>query len=125
MNGVTHLKKIISLILLAALSLSLFSCKLDIDQAKDDNDELPGSDFKMTAIITELGEKITVDVIKSEYTSGIHLVITSDKTDFRGKDGSPIKRSDLKVGDTVEILYSGQVMMSLPPQIVAAKITVI
>ena len=49
--------------------------------------------------------------------------ITSDSTVFCNSDGKKIKKSDLSVGDTVEIFYSGQVMMSYPPQIVAAKIT--
>ena len=106
-----------------ALTLSFASCRLDFDTANDSEDT-PGSEFKMVAVITELGEKILVDVLESEYTFGPHLVITSDKTEYYGKDGEKASRGDLNVGDTVEILYSGQVMMSLPPQIVAAKITV-
>lgn len=116
------------------MTLSLASCisfsdifdKSEDDDSGDDNVDgtKPGSDFKMTAIITELGDKIAIDVIESEYTSGIHWVIIADATEFYAKDGSAITRSDLKVGDTVEILYSGQVMMSYPPQIVAARFTV-
>ena len=53
----------------------------------------------------------------------MHIVITGEQTDFYGRDGEHISRGALRVGDTVEIVYSGQVMMSYPPQIVARKIT--
>ena len=117
------MKKILRIALFIAFSLALTSCRLDFDAASDEG--APGSDFKMTALITEIGEKITVDVTKSEYTSGILLVITGDKTEYFDKAGNKISRADLTVGSTVEILYSGQVMMSYPAQIVAARITVI
>ncbi len=79
----------------------------------------------MRAVIRDIGEKIEVEVTESEYTFGIHWVITHDATAFYGKDGSVISRGDLNVGDNVEILYSGQVMLSYPPQIVAHRITVL
>ena len=127
------MKKTLLTLLLFILTFSLASCistdifnKGEDDDGGDDNVDgtKPGSDFKMTAVITELADKIAIDVIESEYTSGIHWVIIADATEFYAKDGSRITRGDLKVGDTVEILYSGQVMMSYPPQIVAARFTV-
>lgn len=129
------MKKILITILLFSLTLSLASCTLlkDIfnkgsgdDKNNNDNDDgtKPGSDFKMIAKVNEVADKISVDVIESEYTSGIHWVITAKATEYFDKNGNAILRSDIKVGDTVEILYSGQVMMSYPPQIVAARITV-
>ena len=103
----------------------LFSKGEDDNSTDTNNDDTrPGSDFKMIAVITETSSNIAVDVIESEYTSGIHWVNIASSTEFYAKDGSRISRSDLKVGDTVEILYSGQVMMSYPPQIVAARISV-
>ena len=81
---------------------------------------------KMTATVKNISDKIEVEVIEGEYgASGIYWVITYDETAFAGKDGEKITRADLKVGDTVEILYGGQVMMSYPPQIVAGRITVL
>lgn len=126
------MKKILLTILLFALTFSLCSCSvIDKVLGKDDDNEndngdgsKPSGDVRMVAKITDLGEKIAVDVIESEYTSGIHWVIIASGTEFFDKNGNAIERSDLKVGDTVEILYSGQVMMSYPPQIVAARITV-
>lgn len=79
---------------------------------------------KMTARVNAIGDKIEVEVIESEYTSGPYFVITGDGTEYT-KNGSKISRDDIKVGDTVEIYYSGQVMLSYPPQIVAHKIIVV
>ena len=79
---------------------------------------------KMTARVTAIGDKIEVEVIESEYTSGPYHVITSGDTVFQ-KNGIKIDRDGIKVGDTVEIYYSGQVMLSYPPQIVAHKIAVV
>ncbi len=128
------MKKILTAILLFTLTFSLASCsavesifrKNNDEEPNNDHDDgtKPGSDFKMTAKVTEVFDKIAVDVIESEYTSGIHWVNTAKATEYFDKNGNAISRSDIKVGDTVEILYSGQVMMSYPPQIVAAQITV-
>ena len=132
------MKRILTAILLLALTLSLASCSLfsrvfgksnDNDNDNDSNDHddgsKPGSDFNMTASVTEIGDKIAVEVIESPYgNTGPFWVNTAKATEYFDKDGNAITRSDIHVGDTVEILYSGQVMMSYPPQIVAAKITV-
>ena len=83
-----------------------------------------GRSVSMIARIDKLGERLEVTVLESEYTFGTHWVITPEETEYFGKDGSPISRDELRVGDTVEILYSGQVMLSMPPQIVAARISV-
>ena len=95
------------------------------DNTESEKMEKISESVKMRAVIKEIGEKIEVEVTESEYTFGIHWVITHSSTAYYGKAGESITRSDLNVGDTVEILYSGQVMLSYPPQIVAAKITVV
>ena len=77
---------------------------------------------RMRAEITAIGEKIEVEVLESEYTSGPHWVIVGDKTAVEDKDGKRLDLSSLSVGDTVEIFYNGQVMLSYPPQIVALRI---
>ena len=81
--------------------------------------------FHMKATVKSVGEKIEVDVIEAEYTSGVHWVITGEETEYRGKNGEELTRADVHPGATVEILYNGQVMMSYPPQIVARCITVL
>ncbi len=92
-----------------------------------DNGAEPQKDVAgMTATVTAVSEKIEVSVINGDYgASGPYLVIVSDGTTLIGKNGEGITRDDIRVGDTVEIRYGGQVMMSYPPQIVAAKITVV
>ncbi len=77
---------------------------------------------KMTARVTAVGERIEVEVIESEYTSGPYFIITNSDTEYLGKDGGKILRAAIRVGDTVEITYSGQVMLSYPPQVVAYSI---
>jgi len=85
--------------------------------------ELDG-EVVMTARVTAIGDRLEVEVIASEYTSGPHWVIIDKSTKFEYADGSRASKSDLKEGDTVEIRYNGQVMLSYPPQIVAHKIII-
>lgn len=124
------MKKIFLTVILLMLTLSLCSCNMldkffDNDEECENRDDTkPRGDVRMVAVIIEMGEKISVDVIESEYTTGIHWVLTSGGTEFFDQKGNAIERSDLKPSDKVEILYSGQVMMSYPPQIVAARISV-
>ena len=114
------MKRILAVFLLLILSLSILaSCG---DEPSDTTPDVNG--VTMTARIEAMGEKIEVMVTESEYTWGTHLVITSDDTQYVGKNGERITRDKLSVGQTVEIIYSGQVMLSYPPQIVAKKITV-
>ncbi len=80
---------------------------------------------KMTAIIKNIDDKIEVEVIEGQYgATGIYWVNFSDDTVFTNAEGVRLSVSSLKVGDTVEITYGGQVMMSYPPQIVALKIEI-
>ncbi len=117
------MKRILAFVLLLSLcALSVLGC----DKEKPENTEEPQDDsFEMTATITELGEKLLVNVTEAEYAEGPYLVIVSDATEILDKEGNKTEKTDLLVGDAVKIWYSGRVMMSLPPQIVAAKITVL
>ena len=78
----------------------------------------------MTAEIVKIEEKIEVTVLESPVAEGPYLVITGEQTVYRNAKGKSVTRDDLAVGDTVCIAYSGQVMMSYPPQIVALSITI-
>jgi len=108
------MKKLLPFISLLLSIPLLFSCSKD-------NGEKIGDSVEMKARIDEIGEKITVTVTESEYAFGTYWVITPKETVYLNKDGEGISRSDIAVGDEVVIRYSGQVMMSYPPQIVAAK----
>ena len=111
------MKKLFKKLMLLASVLLLTSCAAPSEDT--------GPHVTMTAVIDNISDRIEVTVLESEYTSGVHWVITSKDTEFIGKNGEKIAREDLSVGDKVEIVYSGQVMMSYPPQIVGRKITVI
>lgn len=109
------MKKFLSLIIVIVLFIFTLGC--EGDGVKEE--------FILKANVIKVDKVIEVDVIESDYAFGVYWVLSSDKTKFLSADGKAIFKSDLKVGDTVEITYGGQVMMSLPPQIVASKIKVI
>ena len=109
--------KAIAKIAAMLLMLSTLSSCSDDTPKSDDNGA------KMRATIIAIAEKIEVEVIDGDYgASGIYWVIIGDNAIITDSDGSKITVDSLKPGDKVEILYSGQVMMSYPPQIVAKKI---
>ena len=78
--------------------------------------------FNMLARVKNVEEKIEVEVIRAKYASGIYWVLTSLATRILDEKGNIIKKTDLKAGDTVKIIYSGQVMMSYPPQVSAISV---
>lgn len=132
------MKKAWRIIILLLAVVLLVSCAKGEDGASGEADDPnasgssnsgtePQKDMTaMTATVTAISDKIEVEVIEGDYgATGPYLVIVSDSTTILGKNGESITRDDIRVGDTVEIRYGGQVMMSYPPQIVAAKITVV
>lgn len=104
-------------IFLAALLLSIFPVTAAL--AKESG---PDIKVKMTAGVLSVCDRLCVEVLESEYTSGVHVVITPADTVYLDGHGNEISRDEIKVGDLVEIFYNGQVMLSYPPQIVARKI---
>ena len=114
------MKKLILLSLLLLLPLLLLSC----DEAEPPAEEPDANTgVQMTAKILAMGDKIEVEVLESPYADGVYHVITGDTTTYLDQNGQAITKSDLSLGNTVIICYNGQVMMSIPPQIVATKIT--
>ena len=100
--------------LLLALPLFILGCT---------GDEMPSDAFSMTARITEIGERIEVEVIESENEmTGPFWLITSEATAYATADGGALSRRDLRIGDVITVYYGGQVMMSYPPQVVALGI---
>ena len=114
------MKKIIAfLLLLSLLSLVAVAC----DEQEETGEDTPENDqFVMSATVTELGDKILVEVTESEYATGAYLVILSDTVSITDEKGRELERTDIAVGDTIKITYTGQVTMSIPPQIIALKI---
>ena len=76
----------------------------------------------MKARITAINDRIEVEVIESEYASGILWVNTSEETLILDEKGERIELADLAVDDVIEIAYTGQIMMSYPGQIVGQAV---
>ena len=109
-------KRIISLFLLA-LAPFLFCAGC--------NNEEEQPQFKMKAKILAVNSHIEVEILKDEYNSGLLWVNYSKETKIVNSAGKSITLEDLKEGDEIEIVYSGQVMMSYPGQIYAQRITLL
>ena len=117
------MKKIILLVsVLLILTLLIASCNDDeVNPTISDS----GEGVKMTAVVKGIEDKIEVEVIEGDYdASGIYWVNFSNETVFTNSQNLRLSVDDLKVGDTVEIIYGGQVAMSYPPQIFAKKIVI-
>lgn len=84
-----------------------------------------GEAFVLKAVVNSVTDRLEVEVIESDYAFGVYWVLVNENTKFEDSEGSAIGLSDIKPGDTIEITYGGQVMMSYPPQIVAWKVTLL
>ncbi len=81
--------------------------------------------FVMTALVTDIHTQIEVEIMNDQYNGGVMWVNFSDETKIVNGKGEKLSIDDIKKGDEIEIVYSGQVMMSYPGQIYAQKITVL
>ena len=109
------------LFLIIFLVCAIAACSAMFLYSNADAEKVEG--VKMTAIIKNLDGKFEVEIIEGEYgISGPCWINTSNETVYADEDNNIIKKSDLKIGDLIEITYNGQVMLSYPPQVVAHKI---
>ena len=124
------MKRVVFIILIfVALALFISAFFIDFDNFDSEEETQTVADnvvgVKMTATVKGIGDKIEVEVVEGEYgASGIYWVNYSEETVFADSENLRVSISDLKVGDTVEITYGGQVAMSYPPQIFASKILI-
>ena len=65
---------------------------------------------------------IEMEIIDSNIAFGTYLALTDNGTLYFDSNGSAIARENIKVGDVIEVVFSGQVMQSFPPKIYAQKI---
>lgn len=124
-------KRFLALIL-ALLTLFLTGCSAENaggaknagENGNNGNIELSGNEavFKAKVTSTDNPRLIEAEIVDSDVAFGIYWVLTSDATSYYGPDGDEIGREDISVGDTIEIVFSGQVMRSYPPQIAAKRI---
>ncbi len=121
------MKSILKFTILTLTLAMLCSCGvLNFAKLPGEKEENDTQGVRMTAEIIAISDRLEVEVISGEYgASGTYWVITSDDTPCFDSEGNTIKVSDLEVGDKIEIIYGGQVMMSYPPQIVAKKIQIL
>ena len=112
------LRTLVSLLALTLLLAGVCACK-----AEESGDaRFPEDGFFMTARVIAISDRVEVEVIESEYISGLVWVNTNGETLVLDEEGQKIEVSDLAADDVIKIAYSGQVMMSYPAQIVGLAI---
>lgn len=74
--------------------------------------------------VTKLGDnrELEMEIVDSTIAFGTYRVLIGDTTTFYGVNGEEITREDIKLDDVIEVVFSGQVMMSYPPQIAAKRV---
>ena len=110
------MKKILKTILL------FFSLGLLASCGENNSGDVISSRFAMKATVTNIGDRIEVNVYEAEYAEGIYWLVTDKNTIVTGQKGEELSLSDIKLGDNIEVEYNGQVMMSYPPQVYAITI---
>ena len=79
-------------------------------------------EFVLKGIVIAINDKLEIEVIESDYAFGIYHVIVPNNIPITSASGSAITLDDIKPSNTVLVKYSGQTMLSYPPQIVAYSI---
>jgi len=120
------LKSITFCLLLISLLLStLSSCKENGGSDMNNIENEEAQEFVMKAELIQKGEKLLVNVIEAEYASGDYLIIVPSEIEIKGNGTEPLTVESIPEGAHLRITYNGQVMMSLPPQVVAREIEII
>ena len=107
------MKKLIIVLTILISIFTLGGCK-----------KMENSNVFMEARILEVNTTMLVTVTKSDYAFGDYI-LHIDNCKIYDKDGRQITKAELLVGNNIKVEYSGQVMLSIPPQVVAHKITII
>lgn len=79
-------------------------------------------EFVLKGIVIAINDKLEIEVIESDYAFGIYHVIVPNNIPITSASGSAITLDDIELSNTVLVKYSGQTMLSYPPQIVAYSI---
>lgn len=132
-------KRILALILAFIMLMAVGCQKNDETRVPEKGENEPNAEnggIKNSSIKLEVGEvvyrgkvtnlgnsqEVEMEIVDSEIAFGLYRVLISGETTFYGVDGVKIDRDSLEVGDIIEVVFSGQVMMSYPPQIAAKRI---
>ena len=86
--------------------------------------KLEGNEVVYRGKVTNLGnsQELEMEIVDSTIAFGLYRVLISGETTFYGLDGEEINRETIEIGDVIEVVFSGQVMMSYPPQIAARRV---
>lgn len=79
-------------------------------------------EFVLKGIVIAINDKLEIEVIESDYAFEIYHVIVPNNIPITSASGSAITLDDIEPSNTVLVKYSGQTMLSYPPQIVAYSI---
>ena len=112
------LRILVSILALSLLLVSICACQAEEDAVG----EFPKDGFFMTARVIAINDRVEVEVIESEYISGLVWVNTNEDTLVLDENGQKTDVFALAADDVIRIAYSGQVMMSYPAQIVGNAI---
>ena len=120
-------KKILALVL-AIMMLAIVGCTGPQEGGSGNDNGTPGGrgDFYCyKGVVKTVGNSyITAEIIESDIAFGNYIILVNGNTTFETKDGGAASLGDVKVGDTVYVHVSGQVMLSYPPQISAQRIVI-
>ena len=132
-------KRILALVM-ALVMLMAVGCQKDdgakLPDAGDDTPNAENGGIKNSAIklednevvyrgkVTNLGDRngLEMESVDSTIAFGTYRVLIGDSTTFYGVNGEEIDRETIELGDVIEVVFSGQVMMSYPPQIAAKRV---
>ena len=114
------MRKFNVLLLIILSSFLLISC----DVNNTDDESIPSGGAKMAGVVTDIGDRIAILVTDEVYKDQPMHILINDKTTFFDSNGHKTTKESIKVGDSIVVTYSGQVMMSYPGQISAIKIEV-
>lgn len=115
-----YMKRFLRILLLLLALGALSSC--GGKNAENENTDGADDKFVMYAEITNVTDKIEVNVYEAEYAEGTYWINTDAGTKITDENENKISRSDLSIGDKIKITYNGQVAMSYPPQVFAREI---
>lgn len=118
------MKRLIKILLLLITLGALSSCGAEEGGIVNENPpaEEIGDNFVMKGIVTGISDKIEINVYEAEYAEGIYWIVIDKSTEIIDSSGNKISLSDVNAGEKIAVEYSGQVMMSYPPQVYAIKI---
>ena len=114
------MKKLFNAIILVAVALLLFSCA----PTENSPDDQP-AEYKLRGVVENLANKyVDIRITEAQYATGTYRILLDDTTKIYDKSGKSVSASAIQKGDSLEVTYNGQVMRSIPPQVVALKITI-